>query len=278
VFAQLGSRPEGLAQTEAGRRLAEHGPNRLTPARPHSALMRFLVQFHNTLIYVLLGASVVTALLGHWVDTGVIVGVVVINALIGFLQEGKAERALEAIRTMLSLKATVYRDGQRLSIPSEDLVPGDVVFLHSGDKVPADIRLFRIKELRIDEAPLTGESVPVGKSLEPAKEQAVLGDRLCMAYSGTLVTSGQGSGVVIATGDATELGRISQLVAEVPKLATRLLRQMADFGRQLTVAIVLVGGHRRVRETVWNGGAGRERGTAQSERGAADRTVGRYAR
>jgi magnesium-transporting ATPase (P-type) len=229
-----------LAQTEAGRRLAEHGPNRLTPARPHSALMRFLVQFHNTLIYVLLGASVVTALLGHWVDTGVIVGVVVINALIGFLQEGKAERALEAIRTMLSLKATVYRDGQRLSIPSEDLVPGDVVFLHSGDKVPADIRLFRIKELRIDEAPLTGESVPVGKSLEPAKEQAVLGDRLCMAYSGTLVTSGQGSGVVIATGDATELGRISQLVAEVPKLATRLLRQMADFGRQLTVAIVLL--------------------------------------
>jgi magnesium-transporting ATPase (P-type) len=229
-----------LAQTEAGHRLAEHGPNRLTPARPHSALMRFLVQFHNTLIYVLLGASVVTALLGHWVDTGVIVGVVVINALIGFLQEGKAERALEAIRTMLSLKATVYRDGQRLSIPSEDLVPGDVVFLHSGDKVPADIRLFRIKELRIDEAPLTGESVPVGKSLEPAKEQAVLGDRLCMAYSGTLVTSGQGSGVVIATGDATELGRISQLVAEVPKLATRLLRQMADFGRQLTVAIVLL--------------------------------------
>lgn len=238
VFDRLTSRPEGLPQTEAERRLAEYGPNRLSPPKKRGPLARFLSQFHNILIYVLLGAAAVTALLNHWVDTGVILGVVIINALIGFIQEGKAERALEAIRNMLSLKAMVLRDGRRMLIPSEDVIPGDVVFLQSGDKVPADVRLFRVKELRIDEAALTGESVPVEKTIAPVGEEVTVGDRNCMAYSGTLVTFGQGSGVVVATGDQTEIGRINLLMAKVQPLTTRLLQQMVRFGHLLTVAII----------------------------------------
>ncbi len=230
----------GLDAGEAGRRLALYGPNRLRPPKRRSAFRRFLSQFHNVLIYVLLAAAVVTALLAHWVDTGVIVGVVVINALIGFLQEGKAERALEAVRKMLSPQASVLRDGRRLTVPADQLVPGDVVLLQSGDRVPADLRLFRTKNLRIDEAILTGESQPVEKSTEPVAEEAALGDRRSMAYSGTLTTFGQGTGVVVATGDRTEIGRISALLARVEVLTTPLLRQLARFGRWLTIAIVVL--------------------------------------
>ncbi len=157
----------GLAAEEAARRLAEHGPNRLTPPKRRSPFMRFLLQFHNVLIYVLLAAAFVTALLAHWVDTAVIVGVVVINAIIGFIQEGKAEQAMDAIRRMLSPEATVLRDGKRHVIPAETLVPGDIVLLASGDKVPADLRLLHTKNLRIEEAALTGESTAVEKTPPP---------------------------------------------------------------------------------------------------------------
>ncbi len=228
----------GLTGEEAARRLAEHGPNRLTPPSRRGPFMRFLLQFHNVLIYVLLVAAAVTALLAHWVDTAVIVGVVVINSIIGFIQEGKAEQAMEAIRRMLSPDATVLRGGKRVVAAAETLVPGDIVLLQSGDKVPADLRLLNTKNLRIEEAALTGESAAVEKNPAAVDAQAALGDRYCMAYSSTLVVYGQGGGVVVATADDTEIGRISAMLQEVKTLTTPLLRQMETFGRWLTVAIM----------------------------------------
>ncbi len=240
VLSRVTSSQQGLQQTEAEHRLQQHGPNRLRPAKKKSPLARFLVQFHNVLIYVLLASSLVTALLGHWLDSGVILGVVMINAIIGFIQEGKAEKALDAIRNMLSHLAMVKRDGQFISLPAEQLVPGDVVLLQSGDKVPADLRLFKIRDLQLEEALLTGESVPVEKSTSAVAENATIGDRKGIAYSGTFVTYGQGKGVVIATGDHTEIGRISSMLRQVQVLTTPLLRQIAVFARWLTVAIGVI--------------------------------------
>ncbi len=240
VLHRLATEPNGLTPAAAAERLQRCGPNRLTERKGRGPLLRFLLQFHNVLIYVLLAAAAVTAVLGHWVDTGVIVGVVVVNAVIGVIQEGKAEQALAAIRRMLSLKATVVRAGRRTLIDAATLVPGDVVVIQSGDRVPADLRLLQVKNLRIEEASLTGESMPVEKQPAPVAVTASLGDRTCMAYSGTLVTFGQASGVVVATGDATELGRISRLIGEVQRLETPLLRKMAVFARWLSLAILVI--------------------------------------
>ncbi|HID48824.1 MAG TPA: HAD family hydrolase, partial [Chromatiales bacterium] len=242
VFEFFATTPEGLSTQEASDRLARHGLNRLPEPRPRGPLLRFFSQFHDVLIYVLMVASAVTAMLGHWVDAGVILGVVLVNAVIGFVQEGKAEEALKAIRRMLSPSAMVLRDGRQAKIPAEALVPGDLVLLQSGDKVPADLRLYRSKGLQIQEAVLTGESMAVEKGTAPVAREAVLGDRRCMAYSGTLVTHGQGAGVVVATGVHTEIGRISTLVSEVEAVTTPLLRQMAQFGRWLTAAILAIAG------------------------------------
>lgn len=230
----------GLTAEEAASRLNQYGSNKLPEVKPRGPLGRFLLQFHNLLIYVLIVAGVITALLQHWVDAGVIFGVVFINAVIGFIQEGKAENALRAIRMMLSPNAMVLRAGRQQSMKAELLVPGDVVLLQSGDKVPADMRLIRAKGLQIQEAALTGESVPVSKNLEQVSEQAVIGDRRCMAFSGTIVTHGQGTGVVVATGARTQLGQISALVAGVEAITTPLLRQMAQFGHWLTIAIIVI--------------------------------------
>jgi magnesium-transporting ATPase (P-type) len=238
VYRDLSSGPGGLASDEARRRLAFYGENRLPAVKGPGPLRRFLAQFDNVLIYVLLGAAAVTATLAHWVDTTVILGVVVINAVLGFLQEGKAERALDAIRDMLSPQAVAVRDGQRLTVPAAELVPGDLVFLQSGDRVPADLRLVHAKSLQVQEAALTGESLPVEKRTEPVAIDVSLGDRASMAYSGTLVTHGQGTGIVVATGVATEIGRISGLLAQVEPLTTPLLHQMARFAHWLTVAIL----------------------------------------
>jgi len=238
TLAAQHSTTTGLSADEAARRLAEHGPNRLTPPQRRGPFMRFLLQFHNVLIYVLLAAAAVTALLAHWVDTAVIVGVVVINAFIGFIQEGKAEQAMDAIRRMLSPEATVLRGGRRQVVAADKLVPGDIVLLQSGDKVPADLRLLNVKNLRIEEAALTGESTAVEKDSTAVDAHAALGDRFCMAYSSTLVVYGQGTGVVVATADDTEIGRISAMLQEVQTLTTPLLRQMETFGRWLTVAIM----------------------------------------
>lgn len=238
VFSELETSEQGLTIREAENRLARDGPNRLTPPKRKHPLQRFLTQFDNLLIYVLIGAGIVTVLLGHWVDSGVIFGVVIINAIIGFIQEGKAEKALDAIRHMLSHHAMVKRDGRFISLPAERLVPGDIVLLQSGDKVPADLRLFKVRELRIEEAMLTGESLPAEKSVETSAETASISDRSCMAYSGTLVAYGQGQGVVVGTGDHTEIGRISGLLSHVELLTTPLLKQMEAFAMWLTIAIV----------------------------------------
>jgi magnesium-transporting ATPase (P-type) len=242
ALRRLGSSEAGLAPAEAKARLERHGPNRLPAPERRGALRRFLAQFQNVLIYVLLGAGAITFALGEEEDALVIRGVVVINAIVGFVQEGKAEAALEAIRGMLSPKATVIRAGARTTLPAEDLVPGDVVFLQSGDRVPADLRLLSVTGLRCEEAALTGESVPVDKDATPVPDGADLGDRRSMAYSGTLVTSGQATGVTVATGALTEIGRIGRLLASVETLETPLLRKLDGFARRLTVAILLLAG------------------------------------
>lgn len=238
AMQDLGASTAGLSYEAVQQRRQRYGLNRLPVGKGRGALLRFLAQFHNLLIYVLLAAALVTALLQHWIDTGVILTVVLVNAVIGFVQEGKAERALDAIRGMLSPKARVVRNGTRVDLPAEELVPGDYVVLEAGDKIPADLRLIRVKGLQVQEAVLTGESVPVTKQVEAVDKHADLGDRFSMAYSGTLVTSGQGAGVVVATGVRTQIGHISSLLAEVQTVTTPLLEAMNRFARWLTVAIV----------------------------------------
>ncbi len=240
VLRRLGARAEGLSSEEAAARRRRFGPNRLPGARRRPAWLRFLLQFHNVLIYVLLVAGIVTLMLGELVDSAVIFGVVVINALIGFLQEGRAERAMDAIRGMLAPKAAVLRDGHRLTLAAEELVPGDIVFLQAGDRVPADLRLLRARNMQVMEAVLTGESLPVEKEVRPVAEDTPLGDRSSMVFSGTLVSRGQGTGVVVATGTATEIGRIGVMLETVEQVETPLLRQLGALGRVITVWILIV--------------------------------------
>lgn len=230
----------GLRAEEVSARLTKFGPNRLPTAGKRSPLTRFLMQINNVLIYVLLGAGVGKILLGEWLDASVILGVVIINALLGFVQEGKAEKALDSIRNMLSSEAMAVRDGKTRMVSAEELVPGDVVLLQSGDKIPGDIRLCEVKNLRVEEAPLTGESVPVDKIEDPVDDKAQIGDRKSMAYSGTLVVSGRAKGIVVATGGNTELGHINQMLSGVKTMETPLLRQIERFGKILTIIILIV--------------------------------------
>jgi magnesium-transporting ATPase (P-type) len=230
----------GLDGGEAARRLAQYGPNRLPEGKKQSTLMRFLLQFNNILVYVLLGAGFVKLMVGLWLDAAIILGVVVINSLLGFLQEGRAEKALDSIRNMLSPEARSVRGGEVRLIAAEQLVPGDVVLLESGDKIPADLRLVEVKNLRTEEAALTGESVPIDKTVAAVAEKSTVGDRAGMAFSGTLVASGRGRGIVVATGADTELGRINQLMAGVTALDTPLLRQIKRFGYAITAVIGVV--------------------------------------
>lgn len=230
----------GLTAGEAHRRLQAFGPNLLPVARPVSSFRRFLRQFNNVLIIVLMLAAAVTAALGHAVDTVVILAVVVANTVLGFVQEGRAEKAIAAVHQMLAPEASVLRDGARRSIPASDLVVGDIVLLEAGDKVPADLRLLVANSLSVQEAVLTGESVASAKQLEAVTANVPLGDRSCMAFSGTLVAAGQGRGVVVATGSATELGRISHLLAAVEPLSTPLLRQISVFSKWLTGFILVM--------------------------------------
>ncbi len=240
ALAAVDGQAAGLSTAEAALRLDRYGPNRLPEPPRRSALLRFLAHFHNILIYVLLGTAVITAALGHLVDTGVILAVVIANAIIGFIQEGRAEQAMDAIRQMLAPKSSVLRDGERRSIDSAAVVPGDIVLLEAGEKVPADLRLIEAAGLRIEEAILTGESVPSDKTTKPVAAGAQIGDRSCMAFSGTLVAGGAGRGVVVGTGAATEIGRISGMLSKVETLTTPLVRQMDGFARWLTILILLI--------------------------------------
>ena len=239
VLSRVEGERSGLTDAEAKRRLAQHGSNSLPRAAGANPLLRFLAQFNSALIYFLIAAAVGAALLGHIVDAAVIMAVVLVNAVVGFLQEGKAERALNAIRDLISPHATVLRDGVRQTVEVEALVPGDIVLIEAGDRVPADLRLIRVRGVAIDEALLTGESVTAEKREGTVDEQAALGDRSNMAFSGTLVTTGQATGVAVATGAATQIGRISAMLQDVEVMTTPLLRQINDFGRRFTW-IVLV--------------------------------------
>ncbi|MBV9775931.1 MAG: HAD-IC family P-type ATPase, partial [Acetobacteraceae bacterium] len=230
----------GLDAAEASERLKTNGPNRLPQGRKKGPLMRFLAQFNNILVYVLLAAGFIKLMLSLWLDASIIFAVVVLNALLGFLQEGRAEKALGLIRNMLSAEARVLRGGAARLVPAEDLAPGDIVLLESGDKVPADLRLVDARNLRMEEAALTGESVPAEKATAPIPAKATVGDRENMAFSGTLVVSGRATGIVVATGGRTELGRINQMLAEVSALETPLLRQIKRFGYTITAAIAAI--------------------------------------
>ncbi|WP_152190041.1 cation-translocating P-type ATPase [Georgenia satyanarayanai] len=241
VLAELEVDPDRGLPAEATRaRLAIYGGNRLPQAERESWLGRLLRQFHDPMIYVLVAAGVLTALLGEWIDTTVILAVVVINALIGFVQEGRAEGALEGLRDMLSLDASVRREGAWRTVPAEDLVPGDVVRLGPGDKVPADLRLLHTAGLRVEESALTGESVPTAKASEPVEAHAGIGDRRSMGFSGTVVVAGSGTGVVTATGTDTQIGHISTLLDEVETLETPLTREMTAFSKRLSLVVVVL--------------------------------------
>ncbi len=241
ALSAFGGRSAGLDPAEAARRLGRDGRNELPAAPRRPALLRFLGHFHNALIYLLLVAALVALLVDHPVDAVVIFAVTLVNAAIGFIQEGRAENAMRAVQSMVAPAAMVLRGGHRVRVPAAELVAGDIVLLEPGDRVPADMRLVRAFSLRIDEAALTGESVPAGKSTDPCAEAALLGDRRSMAFAGTMVAAGQGSGVVVATGPRTELGHINAMLSDVAVLTTPLLRKIDRFGRWLTVVAVGLG-------------------------------------
>ncbi|MHB8057746.1 MAG: cation-transporting P-type ATPase [Desulfuromonadaceae bacterium] len=228
----------GLDTIETGQRTEQFGPNAITQKKGKSALTLFMLQFHQPLVYILLAAAAVTSLLQEWIDAGVIFGVVLVNAVIGFVQESKAVKAIEALSQSLTTTATVMRGGERRQIPATELVPGDIVLLQSGDKVPADLRLITTRELQIDESTLTGESVPVQKQSGQQPKDTLLADRLNMAYSSTLVTYGIATGVVVATGNSTEIGRINELISSADILATPLTKKIASFSGLLLYVIL----------------------------------------
>ena len=235
----LNSDPEkGLEDIEVAGRRKEFGPNLLTKKEGHGPIIRFLLQFHDPLLYILIIAAIVTALLQEWVDSSVIFGVVLINAFVGFIQESKAINAIEALAKGLSVEATVVRGGKKRRIPSAELVLGDLALLQSGDKVPADLRLLRTRELRVDESALTGESVPVEKVADVLELETPLADRKNMAYSSTLVVYGTGSGVVVGVGDKTQIGRISEMISAAEVLATPLTKKIAHFSHVLLFVIL----------------------------------------
>ncbi|KAF6261592.1 cation transporting ATPase [Scenedesmus sp. NREL 46B-D3] len=232
---------EGLSIKEAQRRLNDFGPNALTPPAKPGFLKKLWHHLNNVLIFILFAAAVIEGALQAWAEFGLVLIVIIINTAIGMLQEGKAEKAAEAIKAMLSPNALVIRAGEQQTIPSDELVPGDIVLLKSGDKVPADLRLITCTNLQVQEAMLTGESVPVSKVLSPAPAAASLGDRKCMCYSATAVTSGQAMAVVVATGDSAEIGQINKMVNTVDNVRNNLVHQLEILGRWLAILVLIVG-------------------------------------
>ncbi len=243
VVLLLETHPErGLSEDEARSRLARWGANVLPPPRRRGPVARVLRHFHHPLVYVLLVALALTIALQEWIESTVIAVVVLVNVVVGFLQEERAEKALSALMAITRTNATVVRDGERVRLDSTALVPGDVVALEAGDKVPADMRLLRVRGLSIDESALTGESVPVAKQPAAVHESTELADRANMAFSGSLVVAGTATGVVVATGGDTELGLIHRLVGESGGVQTPLTRKLAAFSRLLTIVILVLAG------------------------------------
>ncbi len=242
VLSHLNSQPDGLSMDDAAARLNTYGPNALPEKKGKPAWLRFLAHFNDVLIYVLLAAAALTAVMGHWVDTFVILGVTVINALIGHIQESNAEKSLKSIRNMLSSDARAIRGGSYKTVSTTDLVPGDIVVLRAGDRIPADMRLIEAHNLRVEEAILTGESTVVDKHTDVLHGELPLGDRTNMVFSGTTVSAGGGVGVVVATGQETELGHINQMMAGIEKHRTPLLVQMDKLGKAIFAIILAMMG------------------------------------
>lgn len=240
VLAVLEATTEGLDSAGAQQRLERYGPNRIEEAAADPAWKRFLRHFDDILIYILLAAATLKAAMGEWIEFWVILTVAVINAVIGYLQEGRAEQALAGIRSMLSSDAQVLRDGEWTHVPAEELVPGDVVRVSAGAKVPADIRLIQASNLRVEEAALTGEAVPSSKGTDPVAIDAGIGDRSSMLFSSSLVAAGQGVGVVTATGAGAEIGRITTMLSEIDSFDTPLTRQIGAFGKKLSLVIAVM--------------------------------------
>ena len=236
------SAEHGLSAAEAAARQQRYGPNEVTARHGRPIWLKFLLQFHQPLLYILLVAAGVSALLGEFVDAAVILGVVLVNATVSYIQEAKAERAIGALSKLVTTEASVRRDGRKLRMPSAQLVPGDLVLLQSGDRVPADLRLIRVRSLQVEEAALTGESVPVGKNPEPLPEDALLGDRFNLAFAGTHVTYGTAEGVVTTIGDHTVAGGIAGMLADTIELSTPLTRKIAEFSTLLLYVILALAG------------------------------------
>ncbi|MBL5882956.1 cation-transporting P-type ATPase [Lelliottia aquatilis] len=240
TLAQTNSSADGITGADAAARLTQYGENALPQKPGKPAWLRFLAHFNDVLIYVLLAAAVLTAVMGHWVDTLVILGVAVINALIGHIQESNAEKSLQSIRNMLSSEAVVVRQGNHETIPTTALVPGDIVVIRAGDRIPADLRVIEAHNLRVEEAILTGESTVVEKGTDRLEGELPLGDRTNLLFSGTTVSSGGGKGIVVATGGETELGHINQMMADIEKHRTPLLVQMDKLGKAIFIIILVM--------------------------------------
>jgi len=241
VFKTLGSNRTGLTSSEAKVKLKEYGYNELR-IKKRSSLIRFLLQFHNPLLYILIVAAIICIFLGKLMDMGVIMAVVLATAIIGFIQEGKAEASLEALKKMMVPECTVLRDGEKKIIPARELVPGDVVLLEGGNRVPADLRLFSAKKLRIDEAMLTGESLPVSKNIDSISQPDLGAEKQrCMAFSGTFISRGRGEGVVVGTGEQTEIGKIAGMMQETERITPPIIKKIAKFSRFLIIGILSLG-------------------------------------
>ena len=238
VLEKVESSYEGLTSQEAQKRVQKYGYNKLKEKKKQSAFLRFMMQFNNLLIYVLLAAALLSGLLGHSVDTIVILSVVFINAIIGFIQENKAENAMQAIKKMLAFSALVVRDGLKQKVNSELLVIGDILFMQAGDKVLADIRIVEAHGFSAQESLLTGESLPVEKTQKSVDEDADIGDRSSMLFAGTSIASGQAKGVVVATANDTQLGHINTMLESVALLTTPLVEQMDKFAKWLTLFLL----------------------------------------
>lgn len=241
VFTELQSSPRGLDYYEVQQRLKKFGHNRLQVQPPENILWIILRQFHNPLIYILLASTIVAMLLGKVTDAIVVLSVVILNTLIGFIQEYRSSKTIQSLLQMIPQTSTVIRNGVHSTIPSSEIVLGDIILLQNGDRVPADIRLFSIKNFECDESALTGESIPVVKRNEPVSLDAPLADRKCMAYNGTLVTAGTASGIVIATGVSTEFGKISELLEKISPLETPLTHTLTRIAKWVTTAVFLIG-------------------------------------
>ncbi|MDP1758791.1 MAG: HAD-IC family P-type ATPase, partial [Thermodesulfovibrionales bacterium] len=233
----------GLSSDEAQRRLAEYGPNELKEKEKRTLFMMFLDQFKDFMILILIGAAIISGIIGEPADTIAIIVIVVLNAVIGFIQEYRAEKAMAALKKMAAQIATVIRDGKPANIPAVEIVPGDIVLLEAGKVVPADMRLIETAQLKVEEAALTGESIPVEKHIKALHDEMLpLGDRKNMAYKGTTVSYGRGAGIAAATGMDTELGKIATMLQEEEEVKTPLQKRLAAFGQRLAVAVLFICG------------------------------------